>query len=174
MPEAALSGAAIFAILHAVSRTQIRSLDRFAGAYRFGHSMIRPSYRANRIGNPGTDPGAPAFFGMIFDPAGEGKVDPVDLRGGARKPRRFIGWETFFDFGLLEVGSTLAVVARVRAKSRASSLRSRGTLRCGVLGQQRGFRAQAAEAARRSALPPRPEMMGAETAVVATENLHHR
>jgi hypothetical protein len=79
-------------------------------AYRFGHSMIRPSYRANRIGNPGTDPGAPAFFGMIFDPAGEGKVDPVDLRGGARKPRRFIGWETFFDFGLLEVGSTALAV----------------------------------------------------------------
>ncbi len=36
---------------------------------------------------------------MIFDPAGEGQADPVDLRGGARKPRRFIGWGTFFDFG---------------------------------------------------------------------------
>ena len=71
-------------------------------AYRFGHSMVRPSYRANRVGNPGTLPGAPAFFGMIFDPAGQGQADPVDLRGGARKPRRFIGWETFFDFGLLE------------------------------------------------------------------------
>jgi hypothetical protein len=71
-------------------------------AYRFGHTMIRPSYRANRVGNPGTDPGAPAFFGMIFDPAGEGQADPVDLRGGGRRPRRFIGWETFFDFGLLE------------------------------------------------------------------------
>jgi hypothetical protein len=71
-------------------------------AYRFGHTMIRPSYRANRVGNAGTLPGAPAFFGMIFDPAGQGQADPVDLRGGGRRPRRFVGWETFFDFGLLE------------------------------------------------------------------------
>jgi hypothetical protein len=63
-------------------------------AYRFGHSLVRPSYRANLAG----DKGAP-FFGMIFDPAGEGAADPVDLRGGARAPRRFIGWQTFFDFG---------------------------------------------------------------------------
>ena len=69
-------------------------------AYRFGHSMIRPSYRANKTGDPGGNPatGAPQFFGMIFDPAGEGQADPVDLRGGARAPRRFIGWETFFNF----------------------------------------------------------------------------
>ena len=62
-------------------------------AYRFGHSMVRPSYRANLHG----DHGGP-FFGMVFDPAGEGQSDPVDLRGGARSPRRFIGWQTFFDF----------------------------------------------------------------------------
>ena len=67
----------------------------FQGArYRFGHSMVRPSYRANLAGDNGA-----AFFGMIFDPAGEGQRDPVDLRGGARAPRRFIGWQTFFDFG---------------------------------------------------------------------------
>jgi Animal haem peroxidase len=71
------------------------------GAYRFGHSMVRPSYRANRTGDPNGSPatGAPAFFGFIFDPAGQGQADPVDLRGGARARRRFIGWETFFDFG---------------------------------------------------------------------------
>ena len=64
-------------------------------AYRFGHSMVRPSYRANLAGNPdGT-----AFFGFVFDPAGEGQADPVDLRGGRRARRRFIGWQTFFDFG---------------------------------------------------------------------------
>ena len=62
-------------------------------AYRFGHSMVRPSYRANLHG----DRGAP-FFGLVFDPAGEGQPDPIDLRGGARAPRRFIGWQTFFDF----------------------------------------------------------------------------
>jgi hypothetical protein len=71
------------------------------GSYRFGHSLIRPSYRANLQGDPGGNPatGAPAFFGFIFDPAGEGQADPVDLRGGARARRRFIGWQTFFDFG---------------------------------------------------------------------------
>jgi hypothetical protein len=74
----------------------------FQGAvYRFGHSMIRPSYRANRDGDPGGNPdtGAPAFFGFIFDRAADGQSDPADLRGGARARRRFIGWETFFDFG---------------------------------------------------------------------------
>jgi hypothetical protein len=91
-------------------------------AYRFGHTMIRPSYRANRVGNVGTDPGAPAFFGMIFDPAGEGQADPVDLRGGAPKPRRFIGWETFFDFGLQEFnGSGPAVKPNKIIDARISS-----------------------------------------------------
>jgi hypothetical protein len=74
----------------------------FQGAcYRFGHSMVRPSYRANLRGDPGGNPatGAPAFFGFVFEPAGQGQADPVDLRGGARAPRRFIGWQTFFDFG---------------------------------------------------------------------------
>jgi hypothetical protein len=66
----------------------------FQISYRFGHSMVRPSYRANLAG----DNGQP-FFGMIFDPAGQGAADPVDLRGGATAPRRFIGWQTFFDFG---------------------------------------------------------------------------
>jgi hypothetical protein len=91
-------------------RTAFMPVEFQGAAYRFGHTMIRPSYRANRVGNPGTLPGAPAFFGMIFDPAGQGQADPVDLRGGARKPRRFIGWETFFDFGLTEFDSTAPAV----------------------------------------------------------------
>jgi len=66
----------------------------FQITYRFGHSMVRPSYRANLHG----DNGQP-FFGMIFDPQEQGTADPVDLRGFARAPRRFIGWQTFFDFG---------------------------------------------------------------------------
>ncbi|HZT85980.1 MAG TPA: heme peroxidase family protein [Gaiellaceae bacterium] len=70
----------------------------FQGAcYRFGHSMVRPSYRANLKGN---EDGSP-FFGFIFDP-GQNAVtpDPSDLRGiGCHAPRRFIGWQTFFDFG---------------------------------------------------------------------------
>jgi hypothetical protein len=66
-----------------------------AAAYRFGHSLVRPSYRANLAGNADNSP----FFGLIFDPAQEGAADPDDLRGGARAPRRFVGWQTFFDFG---------------------------------------------------------------------------
>lgn len=68
----------------------------FQGAcYRFGHSLVRPSYRANLQGDNNNQP----FFGFIFDPAGENQADPVDLRGGRRARRRFIGWQTFFDFG---------------------------------------------------------------------------
>jgi hypothetical protein len=61
---------------------------------------VRPSYRANLAG----DNGAP-FFGLIFDsrvavPDGQNPTsDPGDLRGGYRAPRRFVGWQTFFDFG---------------------------------------------------------------------------
>lgn len=64
------------------------------GAYRAGHSMVRPSYRANLAG----DGGRP-FFALVFDPAEQGQADPADLRGGVRAPRRFVGWQTFFDFG---------------------------------------------------------------------------
>jgi len=67
-------------------------------AYRFGHSLVRPSYRANLKG----DRGGP-FFGFIFDPRAERQLDPEDLRGGARSARRFVGWQTFFDFGDGEV-----------------------------------------------------------------------
>jgi hypothetical protein len=69
----------------------------FQGAcYRFGHSMVRPSYRGSLKGNPDGSP----FFAFIFDPGQNGATaDPTDLRGGFRAPRRFIGWQTFFDFG---------------------------------------------------------------------------
>ena len=69
-----------------------------AAAYRFGHSLVRPSYRANLAGDAGGSP----FFGLIFDPAATGP-DPVDLSGHARAPRRFVGWQTFFNFADGEV-----------------------------------------------------------------------
>jgi hypothetical protein len=60
----------------------------FQGAcYRFGHSMVRPSYRLNLAGDNNGGP----FFGFIFDPSQEGSADPNDLRGGVRAPRRFVG-----------------------------------------------------------------------------------
>lgn len=66
-------------------------------AYRFGHSQVRPSYRANFTGN-----GGQPFFGLIFNPfpaPGSDPNDPDDLSGSARAPRRFIDWPTFFKFG---------------------------------------------------------------------------
>jgi Animal haem peroxidase len=69
----------------------------FQMAYRVGHSMVRPSYRANFTGN-----GGQPFFALLFDPSQEGATDPADLRGGVRSPRRFVGWSTFFRFPGLE------------------------------------------------------------------------
>lgn len=63
-------------------------------AFRMGHSQVRPSYRANFTGNNGQP-----FFGFIFTPTPSNPLDPDDLSGGARAPRRFIDWPTFFDFG---------------------------------------------------------------------------
>ena len=64
-------------------------------AYRFGHSVVRPSYRANMQGDGGA------------------AVLRVHLRSGRRqdsstrsicaaapaRARRFVGWQTFFNFG---------------------------------------------------------------------------
>jgi hypothetical protein len=65
----------------------------FQMAYRFGHSMVRPSYRANFTGA-----GGGPFFAMLFDPDQAAGTEPTDLRGGARGSRRFVGWQTFFRF----------------------------------------------------------------------------
>jgi len=64
-------------------------------AYRFGHSQVRPSYRVN-FGPTGGSP----FFAFIFDDSIDGKPDdPNDMRGGVRAARRFVDWQTFFNFG---------------------------------------------------------------------------
>jgi hypothetical protein len=76
------------------SKAAFMPVEFQTGTYRMGHSMVRPSYRANLAG----DQGQP-FFGLVFDPSQQGQTDPNDLRGGVRSPRRFIGWQTFFDFG---------------------------------------------------------------------------
>ena len=77
-----------------------------AAAYRFGHSMVRPSYRANFTSGTGdsSDPTQDPFFGLVFDPnqsVFDGPVtsDRDDLLGGYPAPNRYIGWQTFFDFG---------------------------------------------------------------------------
>jgi hypothetical protein len=70
-------------------------------AYRFGHSQVRPSYRLNF----GPNGGSPFFAFLIDDridandPNDPNFKDPADLRGGKRAPRRFVDWQTFFNFG---------------------------------------------------------------------------
>jgi Animal haem peroxidase len=77
-----------------------------AAAYRFGHSMVRPSYRANFTSGTGdgASPTADPFFALVFDPTEANFSDPPssdrdDLLGGFPAPRRYIGWQTFFDLG---------------------------------------------------------------------------
>ncbi len=77
-----------------------------AAAYRFGHSMVRPSYRANFTSGTGdsTSPAADPFFALVFDVNEPHFSDPVnhdraDLLGGFPAPRRYVGWQTFFDLG---------------------------------------------------------------------------
>jgi hypothetical protein len=77
-----------------------------AAAYRFGHSMVRPSYRANFTSGAGdsSSPIANPFFALVFDqnePDFSGPVghDRADLLGGYPAPRRYVGWQTFFDLG---------------------------------------------------------------------------
>lgn len=64
-------------------------------AFRYGHSLVRPSYRVNF----GPDGGTP-FFAFVFDDSIDPTdPNPADLRGNKRSPRRFVDWQTFFDFG---------------------------------------------------------------------------
>jgi heme peroxidase len=77
-----------------------------AAAYRFGHSMVRPSYRANFTSGTGdsASPTANPFFALVFDPNEPDFSHPVahdraDLLGGYSAPRRYVGWQTFFDAG---------------------------------------------------------------------------
>jgi Animal haem peroxidase len=77
-----------------------------AAAYRFGHSMVRPSYRANFTSGTGdsTSPTTNPFFGLVFDATQSPFNGPItserdDLLGGYPGAKRYIGWQTFFDFG---------------------------------------------------------------------------
>ena len=77
-----------------------------AACYRFGHSMVRPSYRANFTSGTGDSTSATVdpFFALVFDEnepdfSGPVSYDRDDLLGGYPAPRRYIGWQTFFDLG---------------------------------------------------------------------------
>jgi hypothetical protein len=53
----------------------------------------------SRLGKPTRPSTAPNARTLAFDLDTVYGDGPDDLRGGARAPRRFIGWQTFFDFG---------------------------------------------------------------------------
>jgi len=77
------------------SKDPLLPIEFSVAAYRFGHSQIRPSYRLN-FGPTGGSP----FFAFLFDDTQDpNNPDPDDLRGGKRAPRRFVDWQTFFNFG---------------------------------------------------------------------------
>ncbi|MEK6639776.1 MAG: peroxidase family protein, partial [Nitrospirota bacterium] len=79
------------------SKDPLLPIEFSVAAYRFGHSQIRPSYRLNF--GPTVTPAAP-FFAFLFDDTQDpNDPDPIDLRGGKRAPRRFVDWQTFFNFG---------------------------------------------------------------------------
>ncbi len=81
--------------LRSGSKNPLIPIEFSVAAYRFGHSQVRPSYRLN-FGPDGGDP----FFAFVFDDTIDpNEADPNDLRGGKRAPRRFVDWQTFFDFG---------------------------------------------------------------------------
>lgn len=70
-------------------------IEFVAAAYRFGHSQVRPSYRMNF----GSDDATQVFSFILDIRVDPNETDPDDFRGGTRAPRRFIDWQTFFDFG---------------------------------------------------------------------------
>ena len=69
------------ALLHAPPATAFMPVEFQGAAYRFGHSMVRPSYRANLAG----DNGQP-FFGADLRPRRQGQ--PIRPTCGAGRGRR--------------------------------------------------------------------------------------
>lgn len=78
-----------------------------SASFKFGHSQTDSSYRANFSSGTGasSDPNKAPFYGLTFDASlGSSRFDlnsfdRSDLLGGYPAARRYLGWQSFFDFG---------------------------------------------------------------------------
>ncbi|KAI9203565.1 myeloperoxidase thyroid peroxidase [Polychytrium aggregatum] len=87
-------GSSAASLAHTRRTLPLVPIEFSVAAYRFGHSQVRPGYRANFGGPAGVPPAfAPLVFNNSISPT---DPDPNDLRGTHRAARRFIDWQTFF------------------------------------------------------------------------------
>ena len=89
-----------------------------AAAYRFGHSMVRPSYRANFTSGTGdsTDPTKDPFFGLVFDsisPTSTGPSPATAMTSSADTPQH----------AATSVGRRSSTSATVRSRTTRRSTR---------------------------------------------------
>jgi hypothetical protein len=79
-----------------------------SAAFRYGHSQVDPSYLTNFSSGTGAsnNPDKAPFWGLTFDPSTptpqfnqDNTFDRPDMLGGFPAKRRYIGWQTYFDFG---------------------------------------------------------------------------
>jgi hypothetical protein len=82
-------------------------IEFIGAAYRFGHSMVRPSYRVNR-----------QLCGFV-----------EDLRGGQRAPERYVDWGTFVNFGDGRVRPNKRIDRKISSPLFAHSLPQRNLVR---------------------------------------------
>ena len=104
-----------------------------AAAYRFGHSMVRPSYRANFTSGTGdsTSPPAGPFFGLVFDATQPNFDTPPCCKGSFFVVSVFLQEVRHFDAiqtGLMLTPATLGVLATSAAADRLARRRAQRSL----------------------------------------------
>ena len=78
-----------------------------SASFKFGHAQSNPSFRANFSSGTGAsaDPAKQPFYGLGFDASlpmerfNANTFDRGDMLGGYPAARRYLGWQSFYDFG---------------------------------------------------------------------------